>query len=396
MQDEVRYKIIKDRQILFFLLSTFLGAAATGIFFGSLNNFLSDIYNLSASSRGFIEAVRELPGALLILLLAPLVNVGERNIIIGATCLVAVGILGASTLAPGVLSITLWLFVWSVGAHLVMTLRESFSIALSTPLTRGRMFGLVRSLRSFGSIIGAAIIWIGMGHLGLGYDRLYYLAVVLTLLSACAVFFLKDQGHTALHRKRFVFKKKYSLFYLLAILFGVRKQIFLVFGPWVLIRIYHQDAPQMAKLLMMSSGVGIALKPILGRMIDKFGERVVLSLDAILLMIICGFYGLAGKLLPVFLVIPSLYACYILDDSLFFLRSAHVTYLSRIVEGSEELTACISTSFSLEHVVSICAPAIAGIIWVKYGYPWVFFMCAIVAVLMFCTARMIPSKQELS
>ncbi len=391
----IKERFLRDRQIIFFLLSTFLGAAATGIFFGSLNNFLSDIYNISASSRGFIETIRELPGALLILLLAPLSNIGERSILIAATCLIAVGIWGAATLAPGVIAVTFWLFVWSVGAHVVMTIRESFSVALSTPVTRGKIFGIVRSLRSFGTIVGAIIIWIGMDHFGFGYDELYYLAAVITLVSAVSVFFLKDQAHTAIHRKKFVFKKKYSLFYMLAILFGVRKQIFLVFGPWVLIRIYNQSAPQMAKLLIISSAVGIALKPILGRMIDKFGEKVVLSFDAISLMIICGFYGLANKILPAYLVIPSLYACYILDDSLFFLRSAHVTYLSKIVEGAEELTACISTSFSLEHVVSMMAPAIAGIIWVKYGYPWVFFICAIVALFMFITARLIPSKKQL-
>ena len=385
------FRLLKDQKLIF-LLSTFLGAAATGIFFSSLNNFLVDVYDMSADQRGMLETIRELPGMLLIVLLAPFSAIKEGKILFGATLIIALGIVGAASLSPDVLRVTAWLFVWSVGAHMVMTIRESFCVALSEPETRGSLFGMVRSLRSLGTIAGTACIWIGMDILGLGYEKLYWFAALITLLSALVVLFIKEKRHTGTKRRRFVFRTKYSLFYLLAVLFGVRKQIFLVFGPWVLIRIFDQDAPDMARLLLVSSVVGLFLKPYLGKLIDILGERTVLISDSLALLIICACYGLAETTLPQPLVLPCLFTCFILDDCLFSLRSAHVTYLSKIVESADELTASISTSYSIEHVVSMIAPIIAGVIWVRFGYPWVFFMSAVVAGLMFLVSSKLPPK----
>ena len=384
-------RLFKDQKLIF-LFSTFLGAAATGIFFSSLNNFLVDVYDMSAGQRGMLETIREMPGMLLIVLLVPFSAVKEGRILFGATLIIALGIMGVASLSPDVLRVTAWLFVWSVGAHVAMTIRESFYIALSEPGTRGRLFGIARSLKSLGTILGTACIWVGMGILGFGYEKLYWIAALTTLLSALIVLLVKEKRHTGAKRRRFVFKKEYSLFYLLAVLFGVRKQIFLVFGPWVLIRIFDQDAPAMARLLMVSSVVGLFLKPYLGNLIDILGERTVLIGDSLVLLIICACYGLAETTLPQPLVLPCLFTCFILDDSLFSLRSAHVTYLSKIVESTDELTASISTSYSIEHVVSMMAPIIAGLIWVRFGYPWVFFMSAVVAGLMFLASSKLPPK----
>ncbi|OPL12526.1 MAG: hypothetical protein AVO38_14965 [delta proteobacterium ML8_D] len=383
---------IFKNQKLIFLFSTFLGAVAAGIFFSSLNNFLVDVYDMSADQRGVLETVREMPGMLLIILLAPFSAVKEGKILFGATLVIALGIVGTASLSPDILTVTVWLFVWSIGAHMVMTIRESFCVALSEPGTRGRLFGIVRSLRSLGTILGATCIWVGMGILGFGYEKLYWTAALIALLSSLIILLIKEKRHTGLKRKRFVFKKKYSLFYLLAVLFGVRKQIFIVFGPWVLIRIFDQDAPAMARLILVSSVAGLFLKPYFGRLIDTLGERTVLIVDSLVLLLICACYGLAETTLPQPLILPCLFTCFILDDSLFSLRSAHITYLSKIVESEDELTASISTSYSIEHVVSMIAPIIAGLVWIRFGYPWVFFMSALVAGLMFLASARLPRK----
>jgi len=384
-------RIFKDQKLIF-LFSTFLGAVAAGIFFSSLNNFLVDVYDMSADQRGVLETVREMPGMLLIVLLAPFSAVKEGKILFGATLVIALGIMGTASLSPDILTVTAWLFVWSVGAHMVMTIRESFCVALSEPGTRGRLFGIVRSLRSLGTILGATCIWLGMGILGFGYEKLYWTAALIALLSSLIILLIKEKRHTGLKRKRFVFKKKYSLFYLLAVLFGVRKQIFIVFGPWVLIRIFDQDAPAMARLILVSSVAGLFLKPYFGKLIDTLGERTVLIADSLILLMICACYGLAETMLPQPLILPCLFTCFILDDSLFSLRSAHITYLSKIVESEDELTASISTSYSIEHVVSMIAPIIAGLVWIRFGYPWVFFMSALVAGLMFLASAKLPRK----
>ncbi len=74
------------------------------------------------------------------------------------------------------------------------------------------------------------------------------------------------------------------------------------------------------------------------------------------------------------------------------LRSAHTTYLSKIAVSEKDLTSTISVSFAIEHVVSMTGPILAGFIWVKFGFSWVFAICAVVAFIMLTAALSIPSK----
>lgn len=388
MEPDYKNVTIEKRK---FYLSSFLGAVSTGIFFYSINNFLVDVYNISAGQRGVLEFFREMPGMLLFLLIAPLASVREGKILFYSLITVSVGIAGCA-FSPDLIPLTFWLFIWSIGAHLAITMRESFCVALSSPEERGEMFGNVRSLRSLGTIAGAGIIWTGMEYMQADYLTLYLFAAFAALMAAIATFFMKEPGHTGIKRKRFLIKKKYSLFYILAALFGIRKQLFLVFGPWILIRIFHQNAPQMAKLAIVSAVAGIFIKPWLGRCIDRFGERKTLMADALVLTVVCLVYATGEYIMPPAFALPTLFLCYIIDDCLFSLRSAHVTYLSRIIDSPDELTVSISTSYSIEHVVSMAAPPVAGIIWVQHGYSWVFLGAAIIALAMLTASSFIPDR----
>ena len=92
--------------------------------------------------------------------------------------------------------------------------------------------------------------------------------------------------------------REYKLYYFLAILYGTRKQIFMTFAPWVLVTIFKQPTQTMATLFMVGGIIGIVFQPILGNMIDKFGEKVVLTAEAILLALVCFFYGFSRSLVP--------------------------------------------------------------------------------------------------
>jgi len=121
----------------------------------------------------------------------------------------------------------------------------------------------------------------------------------------------------------------------------------------------------------------------------------MLMADACVLVLICAGYGLVPHYFVPEVAVPLLYGLYIMDDLLFSLRSAHTTYLSKISKSHEDLTATISMSFAIEHVVSMTGPILAGIIWMKFGFSWVFAMAGVVAVLMFIAATRIPSRRRL-
>ncbi len=85
----------------------------------------------------------------------------------------------------------------------------------------------------------------------------------------------------ALHLK---FHKEYRLYYWLSILFGTRKQIFLTFAPWVLVTVFNQPVTMLATLLTIGGICGVAFQPLLGKAIDKLGEKTVLITEAVLLI----------------------------------------------------------------------------------------------------------------
>lgn len=383
------------RQTPLYLVAIVMGAAASGIFFSTINNFLFEVYHIDAEGRGLLEFFRELPGVLTILFLAAVAIVREKYIMVAAALLIAAAFLGLGTIPSRYAAAVLLIFLWSIGAHLNLVLIQSYGVALAPAQKRGKLFGAVGGMRGVGYILGTGTVWIGMGYAHFGFSRVFQAAALFTAIAAGCFALLHQQGHTARRRRRLVFKRRYGLFYTLAVLFGVRKQIFLVFAPWVLVRLFGLETSQIALLLFVTAAVGIVGKPLLGLAIDRFGERRVLAADALVLIVICAGYGLAPHLFARAIALPLLFVFYAIDDLLFSLRSAHTTYLSKIVHSENELTTTISMSYAIEHVVSMTGPIVAGIIWVTYGFSWVFAISAGVALLMLSAALRIPPKRLL-
>ena len=124
----------------------------------------------------------------------------------------------------------------------------------------------------------------------------------------------------------------------------------------------------------------------MGKAIDRFGERIVLMLDAVLLFGICMGYGFSQQVGLGERAIYVAYACYVLDLSLFAVTMARTTYLHKILESKDDLTPSLSTGVSIDHAVSMVVPTFGGLICVRYGYPYVFLCAAGLAALMFIAA----------
>lgn len=142
----------------------------------------------------------------------------------------------------------------------------------------------------------------------------------------------------------------------------------------------QQEAADLAQLLLAAAVIGVFLKPYLGKLIDKFGERKILIIDSALIIFLSGIYAASPIYLAPAAAIPVLSACFILDELLFSLRTARTTYLSKILEEKNDLTPTLAMGISIEHIISMTAPIGAGIIWALYGYYWVFIIAAAVAV----------------
>jgi MFS family permease len=201
--------------------------------------------------------------------------------------------------------------------------------------------------------------------------------------------------HLQQPRPRLVFKKEYTLYYALELFAGARKQIFLTFGPWVLIRMYHLSASRMGALLTTAALIGILVRPAAGMAMDRFGERAVMIADGLALSVVCIGYGYAGGLTSSAdhaRILAS--ACYVLDNLLFSLGDARTLYLSRLSRSPQEMTSTLAMGVSINHVASMTIPAVAGLVWVRFGYGRVFLAAAALAILIAALATRVPSKRR--
>jgi predicted MFS family arabinose efflux permease len=180
---------------------------------------------------------------------------------------------------------------------------------------------------------------------------------------------------------RFVLKKEYTLFYILNLVFGARKQIFLTFAPWVLIQVYHLDPPTFAILGFIIAAVSILTRTMVGRAIDVKGERFVLTIESVILIVICLGYAFAAEIAPTSVAVIIIGACYVIDNSMSVVEMAKSTYIKKIAVTPEDVTPTLSAGTSFDHIIAMSIPFFGGILWTTLGYKYVFIVAALIALL---------------
>jgi predicted MFS family arabinose efflux permease len=262
-----------------------------------------------------------------------------------------------------------------------MTVESVMGLRFSREGGQGRRLGQISGVTNFAAIAGAGFVWMLAKAAGPAlYKAAFLFAAAASLVSA--VFFSripKGGGEAAPGGKRFVFRWRYKWYYLLNILFGARKQIFLTFAPWVLVTQYGASPSVMAALALAAAALGVVFRQTFGALTDRVGERRMFMADALILLFICGGFAFSSFL-------PLLYAIFVLDNLMFATRIARTTYLNRIVEERSHLAPTISFGVTIDHAVSMTIPAAGGLLWAAYGYKSVFIAASALSVAGFLAA----------
>ncbi|NLV46047.1 MAG: MFS transporter [Candidatus Hydrogenedentes bacterium] len=365
-------------------------AMAVSMHDSTFNNFLAETFHLSADARGHLEFPRELPGFLVVtmtglLCMLPLTRVGLVATLLSTAGLVSLALYGISYPFMIVSMVAM-----SAGVHLLQPVGASIVIGLSGEHNRGARLGQAAAVSTIFTALGTGLVWLFMDRTAPQYQT--------TFLCAAGVFLCGGLFYALMHiphlhqpRQRLVFRKAYRLYYLLEFLSGARKQIFLTFGPWVLIKVYGLPAPSIAGLLMVSCLIGIVFKPLAGMVMDYTGERVVMIAEGLVLVVVCLGYGYAQ-----WLIADPGWArrlaccCFILDEMLFALGNARALYLSRLAPSPQELNSSLAMGVSINHVASMLIPTVAGAIWVGLGYERLFLGAAAFALVLAGVASLVP------
>lgn len=364
-----------------FLLGVFFLGINAGVISAAFNNYLNDSFSLSAQQRGFLEFPRELPGFLVLFMAGLLAAVPVRRWAVITSVLTAAGVAGLGFLSPAYHPMLFWMLLWSAGSHLFMTVESVMGLRFAKEGNQGRRLGQISGMTNFAAIAGAGFVWTVAKLAGPAvYKWSFGAAAAASLVSAWLFARIPSGGgEAAPGGRRFVFRWRYKWYYLLNILFGARKQIFLTFAPWVLVTQYGASPALMAALALVAAALGVIFRQTFGALTDKIGERRMFMADAVILLFIClGFaYGSFR---------PFLYFIFILDNLMFATRIARTTYLSRIVEEKSHIAPTVSFGVTIDHAVSMSIPAAGGLLWAAYGYRSVFLAASVLAVAGFFAA----------
>jgi len=379
------------RDLQLFLAATFIFGFSQSIVDSTFNNFLNETFFINNLQRGLLELPRELPGLLTIVVSAILFFLCSRRQAALANILCAIGILFIGLLSPSFSVMLIWLFIFSIGQHLFIPLNQSIGMELAVKGETGKRLGQFSAVANVAMIIGSFAILIGFKFLNLNFKMSYIVAFLGFLIVAVLISLMKKDEPVSMKMK-FQMRREYKLYYWLTVLYGTRKQLFLTFAPWVLVTVFKQKTEILATLLTIGGVIGIFFKPMLGKAIDKLGERFILTAEAAILVFVCLGYDFSKSIFSETTAMFIVFACYILDQMLIAVSMARATYLQKIAVRPEDVTQTLTMGVSIDHIFSIFLAVFGGFIWIKWGYQYVFLLGAIIAVINFFSALQIKTK----
>ena len=277
--------------------------------------------------------------------------------------------------------------------HVCMPIGSSLGMSLASAERRGRRLGQIAAVRTSATIIGCLFVWVVIdrwprAYLLSAYSAVFLIGGLLALVAMVVYWRMTGLGIQG-ERPRLVVRKEYWLYYVLALLFGARKQIFVTFGPWVLVREFGRPASTFARLGIVGAIIGVFFNPALGKLIDRVGERAILVADSLLLVLVCAGYGFADRLGLGDRALYVLYACFVVDQLLFAVNMARDTWMSKIARRPEDIAPTLSLGITINHAVSMSIPTLGGWVWDTYNYRWVFVGAACVALAMLAFASQV-------
>jgi len=387
----------KDSPYRQFLASLLMIGLSYGIYKGVLDNYLADIVGIGKFDRGVTEFFRELPGFLLALILAAMYSFSaERIYKIGAASLI-VGLAMISFIPAEKALVILSIFVYSAGDHVLLGMKNTLSLEYSKPGMGGRALGIQSSISNAGNIFGylvtAAIFCFFSSERA--YRGTFILSMAILVPGIIASLAIKgkserdDKGVS-----RFYFRKKYFKYYMLEVFYGARKQIFFTFGPYVLILFYNAKATHISMLFAISAISCFLLSPMVGRIIDKLGYKIVMVSDTLILIIVCFFYGFAHHLFPMHIAFIVCSINYVLDSVISLASMASNVYAQDLSDSREEMRATIATGISVNHFITILIALFGGWIWQRLGIETLFMLSAILGLCNSAYAATIKTKKK--
>lgn len=373
-----------QRKMYFFLLV--LTIATTFGFQGwrtLFTNFSVEVIGINGKQMGMLQSIREIPGFLALLVIYLLFLFKEHRLIILSVFLLALGIglTGFISTFPGLVFTTL---LMSFGFHYYETLNQSLTLQYFSKVEAPLVMARLKSLASLTNILAGATIFILSFFLN--YSTIFLILSFLVGIGAI-IALSKDpiDREVPIQHRKMILKKNYWLFYVLTLLAGARRQIFIAFAVFLLVKKLHFSLSEIAFLFVLNNLINFLLAPLLGKAINHFGERKVLSLEYFSLIFIFFAYAYLENKYIIGLM-------YILDHIFFNFAIAIRSYFQKIAHP-QDIAPSMAVGFTINHIIAVLIPVIGGFLWM-YNYRIPFLIGASLSLISLIFVQFIKTGQK--
>lgn len=316
-------------------------------------NFAKEVVGVNGLEIGISQSVREIPGFLTFLAIYFLLWFKEHTLSAWSVILMGIGIgmTGFLSTFDGLLLST---FIMSVGFHYFETTNKSLTIQHFNKQQSATVFAKLRGMGAMANVfIGVYVFFVSQ------YVSYKTNFLCLGILVVCAGIYSLLQNpikkEVPPQKTKLVLKKAYWLYYVINFLSGARRQIFIVFAIFLLVEKYELQVSHIALLFILNNAITYFANPLISKALNKYGERVVLTLESASLCILFLGYAFIDNVW----IIAGLYVI----DSFFFNFSIGInTYLQKIASPND-IAPSTAVGFTINHISAVVIPIIGGTLW---------------------------------
>ncbi|NOY68123.1 MAG: MFS transporter [Deltaproteobacteria bacterium] len=355
-------KYTKNPMYGYLMVLTICATAGLQVWRTLFDNFAVHVVGLNGFHVGIIQSVREIPGFLALLVVYVLLVVREHRLSAFSILVLGVGV-AATGAMPTFYGLIFTTLIMSFGFHYFETTNQSLTLQYFDEKTSPIVFGRLKSLASASNICAGALIFIIAPFMT--YGSMYFMFGALIIGGGFwALLHNPTDKNLVVQKKKMVFKRRYWLFYFLTFMAGARRQIFVAFAVFLLVRKFQFPVQWIAALFLVNNVVNYFLSPIIGKCIVRFGEQKVLSLEYFSMIIIFISYAVVDSKILVALL-------YIADHVFFNFAIAIRTFFQKIADP-RDIAPSMAVGFTINHIAAVMLPAIGGMLWVvDYRIPFI-------------------------
>ncbi|NDV20120.1 MFS transporter [Pseudodesulfovibrio sp. JC047] len=373
---------LKKRRMYLYLLVLVVGS---GIAFQGwrtlLNNFAVDVAGLDGLGMGIASSVREIPGFLALLALYVILILKEHRL--AALSVVVTGIGVALTgFFPSLVGIVCTTLVMSFGFHYFETMNQSLTLQYFNYTEAPVVMGRLRSITELTNVsVGAFIYFMAKA---LGYTEMFaILGAVAILAGLWALTKDPSRNDLPIQHKKMAVKKKYWLFYALTFMSGARRQIFIAFAVFLLVEKFDYSIQQITVLFVCNNIVNYFINPLIGKAVNRFGERAVLNVEYTTLTFVFLGYALTDSAFVAG-------GFYVLNNVVYNFSMGIKTFFQKIADP-KDIAAGMAVGFTINHIAAVFIPVLGGLIWIT-NYKAVFFGAVSISLISLILTQFIPGQ----